>query len=192
LRGAGVSEVIINLHHHGDQIAAWVEAQPNLGLRVAYSREQDLLDTGGGLKQAAWFFSGAEPFLVHNVDVLSDVDLGSVVQAHNASGALATLVAMQRPTMRPLIFGADGQLVGRVGARGESLVRDAAEPRQLLGFCGIQVISPALFPRLSETGAFSIIDAYLRLAAEGASIRAFRADGSRWRDCGRPEHLRPL
>ncbi|BET65282.1 nucleotidyltransferase family protein [Opitutales bacterium ASA1] len=192
LAQAGVREVVINLHHFGEQIEAWVAEHGAFGIRVAFSRETELLDTGGGLKQAAWFFDDGKPFLVHNVDVLSDIDLAEMVRSHEASGALATLAAMPRPTARPLLFDEAGRLCGRVHASGERLVVPVDAPLTRLGFCGIHVLSPEVFEHLHEVGRFSIVDAYLRLAVAGQRIRAFRVDGARWRDAGRPADLRPL
>lgn len=194
LAAAGVTEVVINLHHCGDQIPPFVESRGRFGLRrVEYSPEPELLDTGGGLKKAADFFDDGRPFLVHNVDVLSDIDLAALLRAHAASGALATLAAKARPTARPLLFDSDGSLVGRVSAdHVDTLVRPPKGDPAALGYCGIQAVSPALFRRMTETGAFSIVDCYLRLAARGAAIRVHRVDGAAWRDCGRPADLRPL
>ena len=194
LVAAGVTEAIINLHHHGEMIPPFVEQQGRWGLqRVAYSREPELLDTGGGLQQAAWFFDDGRPFLVHNVDVLSNIDLTALLRAHQASGALVTLAAQARPTARPLLFDGDGRLVGRrtVG-QGDRLVQPPRGETVPLGFCGIQAVSPGFFPKLTETGAFPLAECYLRLASLGEPIRVHRVDQARWRDCGRPEDLRPL
>jgi NDP-sugar pyrophosphorylase family protein len=159
---------------------------------VAFSREDQLLDTGGGLKRAAWFFDDGRPFLLHNVDVLSDIDLGGLMREHERSGALATLAAMRRATARPLLFDAAGLLCGRVADGVNHLVRSPLGQAEPMGFCGIHAASPALPGMLSETGGFSIVDSYLRLAAEGAPVRVFCADGARWRDAGRPHDLVPL
>lgn len=194
LVAAGVTEAILNLHHCGEQIPPFLAARGNLGLkRVEFSREPELLDTGGGLKQAAWFFDDGKPFLVHNADVLSDIDLGALAAAHARTGALATLAAMPRTTERPLLFDEAHRLVGRrTASKGDVLVRAPQGALVPLGFGGIHAVSPALFPLLSETGAFPIFASYLRLAGEGAAINAHRTDGAKWRDCGRPEDLRPL
>jgi NDP-sugar pyrophosphorylase family protein len=145
------------------------------------------------MKQAAWFFDDGRPFLVHNADVLSDIDLGALLRTHRQSPALATLAVMARPTTRPLYFDAGGRLVGRrIPWKGDEFIcvpRGEAVP---LGFCGVQAVSPAIFGKLSEIGAFSITEAYLRLAGAGEAIMAHRVDGAKWRDCGRPEDLRPL
>jgi NDP-sugar pyrophosphorylase family protein len=196
----GVQEVIINIHHHADMILDYLKANDNFGLRIEVSREETLLDTGGGLKKAAHFFlqdevSAQEPFLLHNVDVLSTIDLGEMVRFHSEHGALATLAVQDRETSRYLLFNGQGQLCGRrVGraAEAEAGETEMAQPAgQLLplAFSGIHVISPRLFSRMDEDGAFSIITAYLRLAAQGEKILAFRADDSYWRDLGRPEHI---
>ena len=194
LVAAGVTEAIVNLHHFGEQIPPYLASQGNFGLRrVAYSEEPELLDTGGGLKQVSWFFDDGEPFLVHNADVLSTVDLSALMRAHRETGALATLAAMSRPTARPLFFDAENRLVGRRSAsKGDELVRTPHGEVSPLGFCGIHVASPAVFRELTETGAFPIAGSYLRLAATGAAILAHRVDGAKWRDCGRLEDLRPL
>lgn len=194
LAAAGVREAIINLHHHGEQIPAFIEAHGRFGLRrIEYSAEPELLDTGGGLKEASGFFDDGRPFLVHNVDVLSTIDLRALLAAHVRTGALATLAALARPTGRPLFFDTADRLVGRrTPAGGDTFVRAPQGEVRALGFCGIQIVSPALFDRMAESGVFSIIDCYLRLAGEGEAINAFRAEGARWRDCGRPEDLRPL
>jgi NDP-sugar pyrophosphorylase family protein len=194
LAAAGVVEAIINLHHHGEQIPAFIEKHGHFGLRhIEYSPEPELLDTGGGLKEAAWFFEDGRPFLVHNVDVLSDIDLRALAAEHLRTGALATLAALPRPTARPLFFDTAKRLVGRRSpTTGDTFVRAPQGEAAPLGFCGIQMVSPALFAKMTESGVFPIVSCYLRLAGEGETINVYRADGARWRDCGRPEDLRPL
>jgi NDP-sugar pyrophosphorylase family protein len=195
LRDFGVGEAIVNVHHFADQIVSFLAANGNFGMRIEVSREDELLDTGGGLKKAAWFFLESdtdknEPFLVHNVDVLSSIDLSRMVEFHRRRDALATLAVQERATSRPLLFDGEDRLV----RRGEASTSAAAPERsaadlQPLAFCGIHVVSPRIFAKLDESGAFSIVDAYVRLAAQGESIPAYRADGAHWRDLGRPEHL---
>jgi NDP-sugar pyrophosphorylase family protein len=194
LAAAGVSDAIINLHHHGEQIPAFIEKHGRFGLRrIEYSPEPELLDTGGGLKEAAWFFDDGLPFFVHNVDVLSDIDLRALAAAHRHSGALATLAALPRTTTRPLYFDSANRLVGRHSATtGDTFVRPPQGEVVPLGFCGIQMVSPAIFGKMMESGVFPIVACYLRLAGAGEAIFAHRVDGAKWRDCGRPEDLRPL
>lgn len=195
LRSFGVSEVIVNVHHFADQITDYLAANRAFGMRIEISREEELLDTGGGLKKAAWFFledSGrkAEPFLVHNVDVLSAIDLSRMVRFHAARGALATLAVQHRDTSRPLFFNEHDQLCGRRPGRDAEIEwAVTAQQPQELAFCGIHVLSPRIFAELPEEGAFSIVPAYLRLAAQDEAILAFRADEYKWRDLGRPKDI---
>jgi NDP-sugar pyrophosphorylase family protein len=195
LRAFGVSDVIVNVHHFADVVVDYLKASDSFGMRIEISREEVLLDTGGGLKRAAWFFlenSGGpdEPFILHNVDVISTIDLGRMVQFHREHNALATLAAQERETSRYLLFDAQLRLCGRRAGRDGTpeLVRPA-QPVQAWGFSGIHVISPRLLSMMTEEGAFSIIDSYLRLAARGEQILAFRADEYDWRDLGRPENV---
>jgi NDP-sugar pyrophosphorylase family protein len=195
LRGFGIREVIVNVHHFADLVISFLKAHDNFGMRIEISREEVLLDTGGGLKKAGWFFledSGPsrEPFLLHNVDVISTIDLHQMVEAHTQNQDLATLAVQRRDTSRYLIFDKQLQLCGRRAARDQQpeIVR-AAPQTQALAFSGIHIISPRLFPLMKEEGIFSIIDCYLRLAASGESIAAFRADQYYWRDLGKPADL---
>lgn len=192
LKSFGVCEAIVNVHHFAEMIAGYLAANGNFGMRIELSREDELLDTGGGLKKAAWFFAGGgdELFLLHNVDVVSSIDLGRMVRFHKEQGALATLAVEQRESSRALLFDAEGRLCGRRTGReaAPQWAREVAHAQEL-AFAGIHAISPEIFKKMSEDGAFSIIDAYLRLAAGGEKIAAFRADGCAWRDLGRPESL---
>jgi NDP-sugar pyrophosphorylase family protein len=188
LRASGVNEVIINTHHFAEMMFDYLNSRNNFGIRIEISREEVLLDTGGGLKKAAWFFlegSSDEPFILHNVDVISNIDLARMVRFHQDQGALATLAVQARPTSRPLLFDENGLFRGRA-SRGDS---SNGLGMQALAFSGIHVISPRIFERISEQDVFSIIDTYVRLTAEGERIIAFRADEYYWRDLGRPESV---
>jgi len=183
----GVTEAIINVHHFPEQIEAFVKQKNGFGIRVEFSRETTLLDTGGGLKHAAWFFDDDQPFLLHNVDIISDIDLRAMVREHRRAGALATLAVKKRQTNRYFVFDERDVLCGWKSLREkqEIAVGTAVGKTGDLAFCGIHVISPAIFPLLTEAGRFSIVDAYLRLAAAGEKIAAFRVDDCEWRDVGK-------
>ena len=194
LRSFGVSEVIINVHHYADMLLEYLKTNDNFGMRIEISREDMLLDTGGGLKKAAWFFlddSGDSPFILHNVDVLSTIDLESMVRIHAEKQALATLAVQDRQTSRYLLFDEHLQLCGRQAERDQNpeIVRPSQQVQEL-AFSGIHVISPRMLTMMNEEGAFSIIASYMSLAARGESIVGFRADEYYWRDLGRPENLR--
>jgi mannose-1-phosphate guanylyltransferase len=198
LRSCGVREVIVNVHHFADMIGDYLKLNHNFGMRIEISREEELLDTGGGLKKAAWFFTGPSegpivndaPFILHNVDVISTIDLDRMLHFHLANKALATLAVQERETSRYLLFDQQNQLCGRRTGREQApeIVRPA---RQLstLAFSGIHIISPRLLEIMTERGCFSIIASYLRLAAQGERILSFRADQYYWRDLGRPQSI---
>ncbi len=195
LRKFGVCDVIVNVHHFADKVIALLSANDNFGMHVEISREEMLLDTGGGLKHAAWFLQPAgshreEPFILHNVDVLSTIDLGQMLQAHIDKGALATLAVQERETSRYLLFNQQANLCGRrAGRDGAPELVQAAEHFYALAFTGVHIISPRIFSLLGDEDVFSIITAYLRLATQREKIFAFRADQYYWRDLGRPQSI---
>ncbi len=195
LREFGIRDVIVNVHHFAEMIAEYLKAHDNFGMRVELSREDELLlDTGGGLKNAGWFFvedGGDEPFLLHNVDVLSTIDFGEMVKAHKRARALATLAVQKRETSRLLLFDGALRLCGRRMVKtGKDEVVRGGEDLQALAFTGVHVISPRMIGMMRERGVFSIIDVYLRLAGVGEVVQGFRADGYLWRDLGKLEQVR--
>jgi NDP-sugar pyrophosphorylase family protein len=196
LRRFGIEEVIVNVHHFADMVVEYLQAHGDFGMRIAISREDELLlDTGGGLKKAADFFlqggdAADEPFVLHNVDVLSAIDLEKMVEFHRRQKALATLAVQQRKSARMLLFDAQEdvalQLCGRrTAGQADEMVCAAAHP-QAWAFAGIHVLSPRIFGFMDEGGApaFSIIPEYLRMAGGGEKIVGFPADGFYWRDLG--------
>jgi len=194
LASFGIREVIINVHHFADMVSEYLERNNNLGLRVEISREDDLLlDTGGGLKQASWFFlqgaAAEEPFLLHNVDVISTIDFSKMLQFHRDHNALATLAVQRRQSSRQLLFDKDNRLCGKQMGNNDPEMVHPAQQTTALAFSGVHVISPKLLRMIAEQGVFSIITTYLRLASEGQRIFAFRADEFYWRDLGKPENL---
>lgn len=193
LREVGIREVIVNVHHFSDMLVDYLKDNDDFGMQVAISREEELLDTGGGLKKAAWFFSedaaDGEPFLLHNVDVLSTIDLGRMVEFHRQHQALATLAVQDRETSRYLLFDEEHRLCGRQTGRNSPEVVRPSQTTQGLAFSGVHVISPRFVSLMTEQGAFSIITSYLRLAGQREKIMAFRADAYYWRDLGKRESL---
>jgi len=195
LRAFDVREVIINVHHFADMILDCLKKNDNFGMHIEVSREDVLLDTGGGLKKAAWFFLQNasrldQPFILHNVDVISTIDLRRMLECHAEKRALATLMVQDRETSRYLLFDEQLMLCGRRSGHDQKteLVRSSQQV-QALAFSGIHIISPRLLTVMSEEGAFSIITSYLRLAAQGERVLAFRADEYFWRDLGSPESV---
>jgi mannose-1-phosphate guanylyltransferase len=195
LRAFGIHDIIVNVHHFADKVISFLRERENFGMHIEVSREDVLLDTGGGLKKASWFFlehsdPGGEPFILHNVDVVSTIDLQRMVQFHREHQALATLAVQHRDSSRQLLFDEPLQLCGRRAGRDAKpeIVR-AAPKTESLAFSGIHVISPRLLTLMKEEGIFSIIDTYLRLTGSGEKIIAFRADDYYWRDLGKPADL---
>jgi NDP-sugar pyrophosphorylase family protein len=196
LRAFGIVEVIINAHHFAGKLADYLKANDNFGMKIEVSREEVLLDTGGGLKKAAHFLlagnpQSEDPVLVHNVDVISTIDLARMAQVHTTNKALATLAVQNRETSRYLLFDEHLHLCGRRTGRDApfEMVRPSRQVEPL-AFSGIHIVSPRLFKMLTEDGAFSIITSYLRLAGQGETILGFRADEYYWRDLGRPDDLK--
>jgi NDP-sugar pyrophosphorylase family protein len=197
LREFGVREVIVNVHHFADMVVEYLKQRGNFGMRIEISREEELLDTGGGLKKAGWFFlesdsrfDNDEPFILHNVDVISTIDLGRMVEFHREHNAMATLAVQERETSRYLLFDDDMRLCGRrAGRDGASEVARESAQIKALAFCGVHVISQRIFQGMTEDGAFSILSSYLRLAKTGKDISGFVADESYWRDLGTPERV---
>ncbi|MCI0696414.1 nucleotidyltransferase family protein [candidate division KSB1 bacterium] len=188
---AGCNEAVINVFHLADMVVDFLRARNNFGIRIEISREAELLDTGGGLKKVAGFFNDRQPFFVHNVDVLSNIDLNKMYRFHVENDGLATLAVQNRVTGRYFLFDEKGVLRGWESVK-ENRVEWATEPLasfQRLAFNGIHIISPEIFSKMREEGSFSIIQTYLRLAGEGEKILAFRMDDYYWRDLGRSEKL---
>lgn len=194
LNASGVNDVIVNAHHFADMIVDYLKGHKNFGMNIAISREEELLDTGGGLRKAAWFFQDEtarreQPFILHNVDVLSTIDLQRMMQQHARDENLVTLAVQTRESSRQLLFDENLQLCGRKREQETDIVRETPADPRAFAFTGIHVISPKLLRLFKEDGAFSIIDTYLRLAGQGEKIAAFRADEYYWRDVGRLDDL---
>lgn len=192
LQSFGVNEVIVNVHHHAQMIVDYLAEKKNFGMKIEISREEELLDTGGGLKRTAEFFlrdGGDEPFLLHNVDIVSTIDLNAMIEAHKASGALVTLAVKARTSSRQLLFDSDGLLCGRRAGEATEWALET-EPVEPLAYCCIQALSPRIFSLMEEEGSFPIFPVYLRLAAAGERIAAFRVNDAYWRDLGRVESVR--
>lgn len=194
LKAAGFTEIIINVHHLGEQIIEFLADKDDFGITIHISDERDyLLDTGGGIKHAAQFLQGDEPFLVHNVDIISNVDLKALYQHHLDTNPLATLLVSKRDTSRYLLFNKENKLSGwRNKETGEvkSYYPDFdPSVHNEFAFNGIHVISPQIFEWMDEwTGKFSIINFYLAVCAK-TPIQAFEQADLRILDIGKPDAL---
>jgi NDP-sugar pyrophosphorylase family protein len=192
LKAAGVKSFVVNAHHHAQQVADFCAGLSRRhGVPVSVSREDDLLlDTGGAIKKAAALLRGRDPVFVHNADVLTDLDLRALAKAHKESGALATLSVRERESGRAYVFDAKGRFAGHDRGEGKITWAKGQVPNALrLPFDGIHLLSPEILDKITESGVFSVTKTYLRLAAAGADIRAFRSDQWAWHDIGTAEKL---
>jgi len=201
LVAAGATRIVINVCHHAEQIRAFLAQHAPPGVEIALSPEPDgPYDTGGGLLAAAPLFRRDAPFLLHNVDVLSQIPLDGLLAAHRvardgAAGRLMASVAVQaRDTTRQLLFDADG-LMGWENRGSDGAVLAAHRARAPVGrlerwsFTGIHVLEPMVLDRAERTGRFSIVTWYLDLARRGYTILPVDVSGHEWIDVGTPERL---
>ncbi len=192
LKAAGVKSFVVNAHHHAQKVADFCAGlSRRLAVPVSVSREDDLLlDTGGAIKKASALLKGREPFLVHNADVLTDLDLRALLKAHKDSGALATLSVRERESGRAYLFDMKNRFAGHDRGEGKVTWAKGQVPNPLrLPFDGVYALSPEFLDKITESGAFSVTKTFLRLAASGADIRAFRSDAWAWHDIGTVEKL---
>jgi NDP-sugar pyrophosphorylase family protein len=194
LIASGFDEIIINVHHFADQIIDFVKRNNSFGVHIEISDERDaLVETGGGIKKASWFFDDGEPFLVHNVDILSNIDLKGLYDYHLSHNGIATVVVSNRDTARYLLFDSNLRLngwtnikTGEVKSPFETLDVSSC---QRLAFSGIHVISPKVFDLMSGwNGKFSVIDFYLEVAAK-ETIKGFVPENLKMIDVGKIDSL---
>ena len=184
LAEAGICHIVVNIHHFADMMKNFIGSR-KWPCDIETSDERDLLlDTGGGMKHAAPLFSGRENILVHNVDILSRVDLRDVERRHVEGGNLATLCVSRRQTKRLLAFDERGLLIDRAGSP------NLSPSATLLAFSGISVVSPELFALMPEADhPYPVIDEYIRLSHEGHRIGSYIHAPEHWLDVGKPETL---
>jgi len=191
IKAAGFTHIVINIHHFGEQITDFLASKDNFGLTIDISDERDyLLDTGGGIRQAGRFLNGNEPFLVHNTDMFTNVDLMAMYRSHVNSNAFATLAVSPRWNPRQLLFNKEGLLCGwqnlETGAVKTQIPNFDPSNCTAYAFGGIHVISPQIFQHMeSWTGKFSIINFYLSICAQ-KPIHLYTADDIRLIDAGKP------
>lgn len=191
MKSQGFREIVINVHHFAEQIIDFLKQNGNFDCRISISDERSkLLDTGGGLKKAREFLDGDEAFILHNVDIFSDINLAELVYRHSENRALTTLAVMGGKSNRRLKFDEKNTLCAWENIlTGELKIARPHEGRVFSKtFTGIHVIDPAIFKYITETGNFSIIDLYLRLA-ESHKIKSCDVQFSYWFDLGKPEDI---
>ncbi|HZJ80635.1 MAG TPA: nucleotidyltransferase family protein [Dysgonamonadaceae bacterium] len=188
LKDQGFNEIIINVHHFADQIIEFIKSKNYFDIRIEFSDEREkLLDTGGAIKKASWFFD-EKPVLVHNADIISDVNLSAVYNHNLHSKAMATLVVSERETSRYLFFDKKNNLKGWINEKdGKTASSSEYNPLEhhKLAFFGIHVLSADAVSRMKDfPDKFSIINFYLSLC-DNNSIDAYIANDSYMVDVGK-------
>ena len=202
LKAAGVHELVINIHHFGDKVIDFIDHNANFGLTIHISDERQVsdspLETGGGILYARQWLDGDEPFIVHNADILTDLDLSAFYRSHCQRQAMASLLVKQRDTQRYFLVDDDHRLRGWTNiATGEVKPADVAGRLSVLhqrAFGGVHVISPAIFPLLEQYAAgrqaFGITPFYLDIGTPHPIYAYQQLQPYSWFDIGKPETLR--
>lgn len=191
IAGAGISNCVINVHHFPEQIIDFLKSNNNFGLDISISDESDeLLDTGGAIKKAVPFFEGEDTILVHNVDILSNLNIPGLLACHRDKGALATLAVKARPTTRNLLVDASGTLCGWEfpDKKLSILTRDNRKGLKITAFSGVYVLSTKIFEKFPDETVFGFIPWILDLAASG-KILTWNQSPSFWYEAGRPDSI---
>ncbi len=188
LKEFGIREIIINVHHYSEMIVDFVKKKRDFGIRIEFSSEKDeLLDTGGGIAKASWFF-GKEPFLVYSVDIQSSIDLRKLLETHQKSAAIATLAVKERATSRSLLMDRNGMLKGwRDNRTGKTILVDRNDKDLVpIAYSAIQIMDPDIFGFFPDAKIFPLIPFYLELA-KTEKISLYRHDRDSWMDMGKLE-----
>lgn len=189
LQRYGIEDVIVNVHHFADQIEQVLQDNNGFGSWVTVSDEREMvLETGGGLLKAAPYFDDEENFVVMNVDVLTNLDLGKVIDFHKTNESFATLAVMKRESGRYLLFDEHMILCGWTNNKtGEQKISREVLEMQPFAFSGIQVLSHKILD-MPFTGKFSLIDLYLHFA-KSELIKGYDHTGNIFIDVGKPDSL---
>jgi N-acetyl-alpha-D-muramate 1-phosphate uridylyltransferase len=191
LSSFGIRDVIVNVHHFADQIIDMIKTNNGFGSNISISDERDeVLETGGGIKKAAWFFEkDSQPFVVMNVDILTDMNLNEIIFQHHQNNPLATLAVTSRITSRYFLFDELNHLCGWKNEKtGEQKISRQSEKYIQKAFSGIHIISPKIFPLIKMERKFSMVEVYLELAKTNL-IEAFDHSNSKLIDVGKPENI---
>lgn len=187
----GFDEIIINVHHFAEQIINFLKKNKNFGIKIFISDEKNqLLNTGGGIKNASWFFNNCQNFLLYNVDILSEINLKDFYNYHINNNSLVSLAVQKRETSRYLLFDDEMNLGGWENKKTNEKIIISGKKKNLIPFAfnGIHIINTDIFELISEQGSFSIIDLYLRLSSE-RSIKAYDIGKTLWIDIGKINSL---
>jgi N-acetyl-alpha-D-muramate 1-phosphate uridylyltransferase len=190
LQQFGISEVIVNVHHFADQISNIIQLHKGFGSNITLSDETDmLLETGGGLKKAAWFFKGSEPFVVMNADILTDLNITKMLSFHLEMRPMVTMGITTRETSRYFLFNDHNILCGWENIKtGEQKISRNETPLRRKAYSCVNIFEPALLPLITQEGKFSLVDVYLEVAKQH-NIIGYDHSGGVLIDVGKPESL---
>jgi len=191
LAGAGFTNLVINIHHFSEQVREYVASKNNFGLDITFSDESDrLLDTGGAIRKAQPLFQGEENILVHNVDILTNLNYQSLVAAHLHSGALATLAVKERSTTRNLLIDRQGRLCGweYPDRHLRICTHENGKGLSATAFSGVYVLSAKIFEKFPEEEVFGFMPWILNLASS-EEILTWDQSPAFWYEAGRPESI---
>lgn len=190
LQQAGITEVVVNVHHFAEQIIEAIEKNNGWGSYVQISDEtESVLETGGGLMHASKILDSG-PIVIINVDILTDLNLVAMISDHELSGALATIAVSNRKTSRYFLFDESMRLCGwRNVQSGEERISRRRDNLKEFAFSGVHVIQPEIFSLIEQKGKFSMVDVYLRLAGNHV-IKGFDHSGAKFIDVGKPEAVK--
>ncbi|WP_325401515.1 nucleotidyltransferase family protein [Agriterribacter sp.] len=190
LKTFGITNIIINVHHFASQVIDFLNVNDHFHCNITVSHEkEEPLETGGGLKKAAWFLKQQHPFFVINADILTNLDIHAMLAFHQQHQPLITLAVTSRSASRAFLFTEKNQLCGwRNNASGQEKVSIPNVENTPKAFSGIHIIDPAIFVLITEEGKFSLVDLYLRLSARHA-ILGYDHSGDVLIDAGKPEAI---
>lgn len=191
LKSFGITDIIINIHHYGEQIISYLKENNDFGCHIIISDErEELLDTGGGLKKALSLLEDGEDLLVHNVDILTDFDLNKMMLQHKNSNAKVTLLVQNRSTSRYLLFDEQNKLCAwtNIKTKETKPVNINIENYKPFAFNGIHIINKSTLRYFNKEDTFPIIPVYIEMS-QSEEINAMEIDDSFWMDLGKPEAI---
>jgi len=191
LKQQGINKFLINIHHHGQSIISYLNENDNFGVNITISDEREqLLDTGGAILKASDFIKGDEPVLVHNVDIVSTIDIQELLEYHKGSNSVATLCIRKRKSGRGLLFNNAMQLTGwtNVDLHEFKWVNDNHDDYNMYAYSGIYMIAQEFTDLITQTGKFSIIDTWLEIAKTN-KISGYIDKSATWHDLGTIEKI---
>lgn len=186
---AGITNITVNTHYLSGQVEEYF-SKNDFGIEINLIHEEEILGTGGAIKNAERFLAASENFLVHNADVDSDINIREMFEFHTAQSPLATLAVMKRVTSRPLLVDSNHELAGRIIDSEDKLFKSVKNLElHKTAFSGIHILSNEIFKHFPTEAAFDIMPVYMNMVSKNKKIVCFETDNAFWRDIGKPGNL---